>query len=161
MNRDVLFLATQMLGTPYIWGGAGREGVDCSGLLEYITNTLKPGQFPGRQTAAWWWNLLPATDRPEPGDTCYWMHKGRVYHIAVVEAVEGHFVKTIGAHGGNSKTTTVAKARAIGASVRRLAVNRAVLAGFRTWPEAKHHNPELARWPSPEPHSNEPPEEFV
>lgn len=35
-RRQVVDLARQFLGTPYVWGGASPGGFDCSGLLQYI-----------------------------------------------------------------------------------------------------------------------------
>ena len=36
-----LSIARAMQGTPYIWGGAGPGGADCSGFQSIITNTLR------------------------------------------------------------------------------------------------------------------------
>ena len=33
-NRSFIDIATDMLNLPYIWGGTGRIGVDCSGLVQ-------------------------------------------------------------------------------------------------------------------------------
>lgn len=33
---DVLDIARQHLGVPYVWGGADPSGFDCSGLLQYV-----------------------------------------------------------------------------------------------------------------------------
>ena len=42
--NDVVRIAFTMVGVPYIWGGYGRTGVDCSGLVYYCYNTANNGQ---------------------------------------------------------------------------------------------------------------------
>lgn len=33
-RSDAIALAEQMIGTPYLWGGRGGDGIDCSGLVQ-------------------------------------------------------------------------------------------------------------------------------
>lgn len=43
-GNDAVRVAYTMVGVPYVWGGYGRTGVDCSGLVYYCYNTANNGQ---------------------------------------------------------------------------------------------------------------------
>ena len=43
--------ARRYLGTPYVWGGYGPSGFDCSGFVSYVINHSGAGWNVGRQTA--------------------------------------------------------------------------------------------------------------
>lgn len=43
-GSDAVQVAYTMVGVPYVWGGYGRTGVDCSGLVYYCYNTANNGQ---------------------------------------------------------------------------------------------------------------------
>lgn len=58
IGRGLTFARAQA-GKPYIWGGTGPEGYDCSGLLSAVTNVLR-GDSPYRR-------LGTAASQPWPG----------------------------------------------------------------------------------------------
>ncbi|QFG14255.1 tape measure protein [Mycobacterium phage Tourach] len=41
-------MADLMAGKPYVWGGAGLDGTDCSGLVMYVADALNGKPFAGR-----------------------------------------------------------------------------------------------------------------
>jgi peptidoglycan DL-endopeptidase LytE len=69
---DVMHLiadAAELLGTPYVWGGAAPEtGFDCSGFLVYLFN--KQGVSLPR-TVAMIWNVGTPVESPSVGDIVF------------------------------------------------------------------------------------------
>ena len=51
------------LGLPYVWGGVGPNGYDCSGLVGYALT----GSHKRRWVASDFW-AMPAVSNPQPGD---------------------------------------------------------------------------------------------
>ncbi|MEP1585403.1 MAG: NlpC/P60 family protein [Tateyamaria sp.] len=79
-TSDAIATARLFLGTPYLWGGNTRTGLDCSGLVQIALITAGhacPGDsdMQERETGA----HLPAGSDHEPGDLLFW--KG---HVALV-----------------------------------------------------------------------------
>lgn len=83
IRAAVLNLAKQFIGTPYVFGGAGPGGFDCSGLVQYVLKqfdinvprlAIQQAQA-GKQTSIR--NL-------EPGDLVFWDRatRGTTGHIA-------------------------------------------------------------------------------
>ncbi|MEY9874021.1 cell wall-associated NlpC family hydrolase [Streptacidiphilus sp. MAP12-33] len=103
-TRGVLSFARAALGLPYVWGGAGPQDYDCSGL------TMRAWQRAGVQlphyAADQYAQSHPVTYRQlQPGDLVFWSHDGSpqgIYHVAlytgddtVIEAPRtGDVVKT-------------------------------------------------------------------
>lgn len=80
---DPVALAESLLGTPYLWGGNSRDGIDCSGLVQVAFHAA------GRACAgdsdlqrADFGDFLPAGTAPRRGDLFFW--RGHVA-IAVSE----------------------------------------------------------------------------
>ena len=61
-------LARQYLGVPYVWGGAGPGGFDCSGFVYYIFGRC--GIDLPRAADGQFYGGIPV-DRPEPGDLVF------------------------------------------------------------------------------------------
>ena len=62
---DPLAVARSFLGTPYVWGGLGRDGIDCSGLVHLsfrVIGSRVPRDAADQAAAA-----VPVED-PRPGD---------------------------------------------------------------------------------------------
>lgn len=70
---DAVSRAKSALGKPYLWGAAGPNAFDCSGLVSFCltgkySHTYSSSSFAG----------LPEVSDPRPGDVCY-----RVGHVGI------------------------------------------------------------------------------
>ena len=92
-EHDPLAVARGFLGTPYVWGGLGREGTDCSGLvhLSFRAVGLRVPRDAADQAAA----AVPVQD-PRPGDLYFFgrydeavSHVGFVSEHGLLHATEG------------------------------------------------------------------------
>jgi len=78
--HDPLDVAALFLGTPYLWGGNSRFGIDCSGLVQaaYLAcGRPCPGDSNQQETALG--TAQPSGTAPRRGDLLFW--KG---HVAMV-----------------------------------------------------------------------------
>jgi hypothetical protein len=104
--------------TPYQWGG-GRStkdwGLDCSGLFIHCARTV-PFDFSGWHSHRMW-NELPRVLEPEPGDAAFYLKR----HVVMVESFDKKTgtATIIGANGGDSTSTSAARAAEQKAFVRR------------------------------------------
>ncbi len=74
---DPVGVAELFLGTPYLWGGNSRWGIDCSGLVQaafLACGCPCPGDSDQQQAELG--DLLPDDTPPERGDLLFW--KGHV-----------------------------------------------------------------------------------
>ena len=102
--------AFNWIGTPYIWGGDDKSGIDCSGLVQECLKSIGKNPPGGDKTADGIYRAMI-----EYRDTEHWPCKGsllffgkedRITHTAI--AIDSNFM--IEAGGGNRYTTTVEKA---------------------------------------------------
>ena len=80
-GEQVLALATQHLGTPYVWGGASPGGFDCSGLMQWSYRQVGidlPRVSTDQAKAG---RPVSAADA-RPGDLVFF-ERGRVDHIGM------------------------------------------------------------------------------
>jgi len=83
LNKKVVAEAKKHLGQPYVWGAAGPNQFDCSGLVKYSygRNGFTTPRVSEDQYAAA--RLIPAS-RAVPGDLVFYHDsEGDVYHVGI------------------------------------------------------------------------------
>lgn len=86
-GTDVLDLAREHLGLPYLWGGMSALGLDCSGLVHYVWRrfgVIVPRDADDQQAAAY----PVALGDERPGDLYFFAHPGKgVHHVGIVSGL--------------------------------------------------------------------------
>lgn len=82
-TNNVVDVAYQQLGVPYVWGGTTRSGFDCSGLTQYVYKKAR-GINIGRVTTnqEYAGTKIPVS-KAQPGDLLFWGARGSTYHVAI------------------------------------------------------------------------------
>lgn len=81
---DLQKIVEHYMGTHYRAGGTTEAGMDCSGFVWRVFNTLGVKDFP-RQSSADMMRLGRTVDLDEgrPGDLVYFRKRGRIYHVGI------------------------------------------------------------------------------
>jgi cell wall-associated NlpC family hydrolase len=75
---DVVSIAMQYLGVPYVWGGASPSGFDCSGLVVYVfAQAGRPG-LPHYTGALWQMGVAVSYGSLQPGDLVFFYGGGHM-----------------------------------------------------------------------------------
>ncbi len=77
---QVIDLASNEAGDPYVWGAAGPSSFDCSGLTQYVFAQV--GVSLPHSSSAQAGMATPVSD-PQVGDLVFFSGSGGVYHVAI------------------------------------------------------------------------------
>ena len=89
-RQAIILTATDLIGTPYVWGGNDLSGFDCSGFIEYIFK--KNGLYMPRTTnQQQYFGESITFDQVRPGDLYFFEEDGQVYHVALALA-DGYYL---------------------------------------------------------------------
>ena len=109
--RATVFLAEalKLMGTPYIWGGKGLTGIDCSGAVTYAYWRAGGPDLRAMHGSARLWEMLPEPDLAQPlrvGHLVFYGPSHRISHVMIHVACG----IVVGACGGDRSTTSLARA---------------------------------------------------
>lgn len=82
IGEQIVDIAMQYIGVPYVWGGTTPDGFDCSGLVQYIYAQL--GINISRTTSTQvhdGWNV--SRDELKAGDLVFFANNQGVHHVGI------------------------------------------------------------------------------
>ncbi|MBA2914074.1 LysM peptidoglycan-binding domain-containing protein [Lactobacillus frumenti] len=85
-SGSVVSLATKIANTnsvPYVWGGSSLNGMDCSGLVDYVYANAEGKSLPHNTVALESYVNKKAVSQAQPGDLLFWGNQGATYHTAI------------------------------------------------------------------------------
>lgn len=90
-RREVVRVASQQIGTPYLYGGSNRGGFDCSGLVQY-SHREAGIQVPRTTGLQWRHARTPRREHLVPGDLLFFrMGASKSRHVGIY-AGDGVFI---------------------------------------------------------------------
>jgi hypothetical protein len=98
-EQTIVNVAHLQVGKPYLVGGVGPSGFDCSGLVDYTYRHGVGIALP--RTSAAIYASLPheSAAQAQPGDVVAFLSGGTAYHVGIVYSVANHWM-IVAAHPG-------------------------------------------------------------
>lgn len=82
----VLKAAQEQLGKPYVWGAAGPNAFDCSGLVQF-SFAAAGIKMPRTAADQWFTGSHPTLDKLQPGDLLFWASDATdastIHHVTI------------------------------------------------------------------------------
>ena len=80
---DVVSIAAQYIGVPYVWGGKTPSGFDCSGFTSYVFREAYGIEIGGYTVPQENSGTQIAVSAAQAGDLIFWGSRGATYHVAI------------------------------------------------------------------------------
>lgn len=80
---DVVSIAAQYIGVPYVWGGKTPSGFDCSGFTSYVFREAYGIEIGGYTVPQENSGTQIAVSSAQAGDLIFWGSRGATYHVAI------------------------------------------------------------------------------
>lgn len=88
---QIVSIAKQQLGKPYVWGATGPNSFDCSGLVQYVYKQIGI-TLPRTTYQQEYQGKAVSLNELQPGDLLFWGNYGSAYHVAIYIG-NGNFIQ--------------------------------------------------------------------
>lgn len=84
LHRLVEKVALKYLDSPYLWGGRGPFGIDCSGFTQQVFKIMgipiKRDAYQQAESGT----LIPFAEKAQEGDLAFFEKEGKIHHVGIV-----------------------------------------------------------------------------
>lgn len=82
-RNDFIAAAKDMLGTPYVYGGTSKSGIDCSGFVYVAAKNSGNGVIPRTAEAIYNYSTPVTASERQPGDLVFFAVNSKVNHVGI------------------------------------------------------------------------------